>query len=225
MAYTLAGIRQRVIEDKLDDTSYDTAIVDRFINDAQRSIFNQYELPFTEKVFAGILPDGGYIFTFPTDYQMTQALKITDPTRNVRDITDLYLPFRQFNRAYPVPLNNPEGPPTAWTLHGNKLYLNQPTDQAYTLELYYIKKPATLANDTDVPELPSEWEELLVLGAYYRVLERNEDFDLASFYKNGDYTEELDKLEQRLGKRQTGKPQPMPQPLRMARHGRRNGRR
>lgn len=223
MAYTLAGIRQRVIDDKLDDTGYDTAIVDRFINDTQRSIFNSFEMPYAEKVFSGLLPDGGYIFTFPDDYQITQALKITDPTANVKDITDSYVPFQQFNRAFPVPLNNPEGPPTAWTLHGNKLYFDKPTDQPYTLELYYLKKPAVLDDDADIPELPSEFEELLVLGAYYRVLERNEDLDLAAFYKNGDYTDELDKLAQRYGKRQVGKPQPMAQPLRTSR-GRRNGR-
>lgn len=225
MAYTLAGIRQRVINDKLDDTSYDTAIVDRFINDAQRSIFNTYELPFMEKTFAGTLPDGGYVFTFPGDYQTVQSLKVVDPTGDRQDITANYIPFRQFNRAYPVPTQNPKGKPVIWTLHGNRLYFSQPTDKVYTLELYYVKKADTLIDDGQVPELPSEWEELLVLGAYYRVLERNEDFDLASFYKNGDYTDELDKLESRLGKRQTGKPNAMPQPLRMARHGRRNGRR
>lgn len=215
MAYTLSGIRNRVLNDKLDDPQFDPDIVDNFINDTQRSIFNQYQLPFTEKVFSGLLPDGGYIFTFPDDHQLTQALKITDPTENVRDITDLYMPYQQFNRAFPVPPNNPVGTPGAWTLHGNKLYLDKPTDQLYTLELYYIKKPTLLADDGDIPELPSEWEELLVLGAYYRVLERNEDFDLATFYKNGDYADELDKLVARMSNRQIGKPKPMAQPLRI----------
>lgn len=217
MAYDLAGIRQRVIEDKLDDPDYDTDIVDRFINDAQRSIFNTFELPFVEKVFAGILPSGGYIFTFPDDYQITQALKVVDPTEDVKDISENYMPFRDFNKAYPIPQTYETGPPSAWTLHGNRLYLSRPTDQAYTLELYYLKKPALLDDDADVPEIPSEWEELLVLGAYIRVLERNEDFDLAAFYRNGDYADELDKLAMRLGKRQSSKPVVMAQPRRTVR--------
>lgn len=224
MAFTLAGIRQRVIDDKLDDTTYSTAIVDRFINDAQRSIFNLYELPFMEKVFSGTLAQGGSTFTFPVDYQLVQSLKVTSPTSVRRDITTNYMPFRHFNEAYPVPTINPAGQPTIWTLHGNKLYFSTPTDQVYTLDIFYVKKPALLSDGADVPEIPSEFEELLVLGAYYRVLERNEDFDLASFYKNGDYTEELDKLAARYGKRQIGKPQPMGQPMRNNRRGRLRGR-
>lgn len=225
MAYTLAGIRQRVKEDKLNDTDYESAVIDRFINDAQRSIFNTYELPFMEKVFAGLLSVGDYIFAFPSDYQSLQSLKIVDPTGYQRDITKNYMKFKDFNASFPTPLNNTAGSPGAWTLHGNRLYFDKPTDQAYTLELYYIKKPTVLTDDADIPEIPDEFEEALLLGAYYRVLERNEDFDLAAYYRNGDYTEELEKLENRLGLRQKGKITVMSQPLRASASGRRGGRR
>lgn len=223
MAYDLAGIRERVIDDKLDDPDYDTNIVDRFINDAQRAIFNTYELPFAEKVFVGTMASAGYIYTFPTDYQTAQALKITNPVINVRDITKMYVPFRDFNTSYPTPSNNDPSAPSIWTLHANKLYFSQPTDQDYDVELYYIKKPALLDDGADVPEIPSEFEELLVLGAYIRVLERNEDFDLAAFYRNGEYQDQLDQLEIRYGHRQTGKTMTMGQPLRSG--IRRSGRR
>ena len=62
-----------------------------------------------------------------------------------------------------------------------------------------------------------------MLGGYIRVLERNEDFDLAAFYKNGDYADELSKLETRYGRRQQGKATTIGQPLRTGRT-RRNGR-
>lgn len=217
MSYNLTGIRQRVLDDKLDDTTFSAAIVDNFINDTQRSIFNQYELPFMEKTFIGNLAEGGSIFTFPADFQMVQSLKVTDPSDNKRDITNMFMPFRMFNEAYPVPEDNTADIPLQWTLHGNKLYFSRPTDQVYTLELYYIKKADTLSDDADVPELPAEFEELLVLGAYIRVLERNEDFDLAAYYKNGPYAEELDKMTQRLGKRHLGGPIIMGQPHRIMR--------
>lgn len=215
MAYTLEGIRNRVLDDKLDDTTFDPDIIDRFINDTQRSIFNQYELPFMEKTFAGTLPDGGYVFLFPDDYQLVQSLKVVDPVGVRKDITQNYMPFKQFNVAYPIPTENEEAAPNTWTLHGNRLYFSAPTDQLYTLEIYYIKKPTELTDDGDVPEIPSEFEELLVLGAYYRVLERNEDFDLASYYRTSAYATELDKLLARFGKRQLGKTQVIGQPLRM----------
>lgn len=215
--YTLAYVRNRVLDDKLDDTGYDPDIVDRFINDTQRSIFNTYELPFMEKVFRGTLPVDASIFTFPVDYQMQQSLVIVSPEGQIRDISNNYVDFREFNRIYPVPDNNDAGMPSIWTIHGGRLYLDRKTDQEYTLSLYYLKTPAILEDDGDVPEIPIEFEEVLVLGAYYRVLQRNEDFDQAAFVKNGDYTDELDKMVARLGKRQTGRPQVMGQPLRTQR--------
>lgn len=220
MAYTLASVRNRVLDDKLDDTAFDGGIVDNFINDTQRSIFNTYEMPFAEKVFRGTLPVGGTIYDFPSDYQIEQALKITDPEGNIRDITENYMGFREFNRMFPVPSTRSAGQPTYWTTHAGKLLIDKPTDQQYTLDLYYLKKPDLLEDDADVPEVPSEWEECLVLGAYYRVLQRNEDFDLATAIKL-EYQEQLDLMSGRLGRRQTGTPQKMRQPQRQGRVTRR----
>jgi len=214
MAYNLAYIRNRVLDDKLDDVSFNPEVIDRFINDAQREIFNMFEFPFTEKVFVGSLPGGERIFQFPLDYQMTQALKLVAPDGFRKDITDYYIKFREFNQAYPTPENNTPGAPYAWTTHGNKLYVDRPTDQDYTLELWYIKKPAKLEADTDIPEVPEEFEEALVLGAYYRALGRNEDFDLQAFVQNGSFATQSDLMVTRLGKRQSGKPMAMRQTLR-----------
>lgn len=216
MAYDLSHIRNRVINDKLDDPTYDSGVVDNFINDTQREIFNSAELPFTEKVFSGQVPVDEYIFQFPLDYQVAQALVITDPQDQKRDIMKYYMGFREFNRAYPVPSQNDSGVPLAWTSHGNKMYFSRPTDQQYQLDLSYNKSPIKLEADADVPEVPEAFEEALVLGAYWRVLERNEDFDLAAFIRNGDYQDQLDLMAQRLGKRQSGKPNRMGQPLRGA---------
>lgn len=221
MAYTLATLRNRVLDDKLDDTSFDPNIVDRFLNDAQRAVFNTYELPFMEKVFVGLLPSGGTIYTFPDDYQIEQSMVLTDPSSVRRDLTDNYVDFRTFNSQYYLPTAGTPGTPSVWTIHGNKMYIDKPTDQNYTLTLFYLKSPDTMENDNDVPEIPEAFSEVLVLGAYYRILQRNEDFDLALSIKNGDYTDELEKMVERLGKRQTGKAMSMANPTRVARSRRR----
>jgi hypothetical protein len=215
MAYDLATVRNRVLDDKLDDTSYDPEIVDRFINDTQRAIFNLYELPFMEKVFSGLLPAGESIFEFPLDYQLAQMLILVDSNSASVDLTHQFIPFDEFFRAFPDPESTDAGRPSVWTSHGNKIYLNRPTDDSYTLKLFYIKAPDLLDDDNDVPEIPESFSEVLVLGAYYRILERNEDFDQAAFIKNGDYLDELEKMVARLGKRQVGKPNVMGQPRRM----------
>lgn len=224
MAYNLAGIRQRILEDKLDDTEFNPDIVDNFINDAQRSIFNTYELPFMEIQTTETLTSGSYTFDWPDDYQVEQAIIIISPTSNVKDITTNFMPWREFIRSYPNPSGNTPAMPSTWTTYGRTMYLTAPTDQSYTISLWYLKTPTPLLRDNDIPELPEEFEEALVLGAYYRILERNEDFDLASFYKNGDYTDELYRLVGRLSNRQIGAPTVMPQPRRFG-GTRRRGRR
>lgn len=223
MAYTLASIRNRVLDDKLDDTEFDPEIVDRFINDTQRSLFNTYELPFMEKTFTGVMIAGEHIFELPVDYQVENALILTTADK-VRDLTRHYVDFRDFIMSYPNVEALEAAPPSIWTSYGNKIYFSRPLDEEHQVQLWYLKKPILLSADGDVPELPEEFEELLVLGAYIRVLERNEDLDLALYYKNGDYQDELDKLESRLGRRQTGTPTTMGQPMRVSR-GRRSGRR
>lgn len=217
MAYNRAYIRQRVLEDKLDDTAYNAGVVDRFINDAQKSIFNTYELPFMEKSFAGALPEAGYVYNLPTDLQTVVGLRMVEPQGKRFDLSQNYIPYKQFNRLYPTPEYNGVGTPRVWTLFGGKIYFDKPTDRVYTLEVDYIKKAVPLTDDAQVPEIPEEFEEVLVLGTYYRVLQRNEDNDLAAYIKTGEYTDELDKMVSKLGTRQTAKVHIMAQPYRNVR--------
>lgn len=179
MTYNLMSVRNQVLVDKLDDPTFDSSVVDNFINVTQRWIFNQFELPFTEGRFSGVIASGQSIFQFPDDVQVPQNLVITDAGYQ-KDISDSYVKFRDFFRAYPTPNLNDPAEPLAWTSHAGKLYFSQPTDKAYQLDTFYIKKPATLVNDTDEPEIPEEFQEILVLGAYSRILQRNEDWDMAA---------------------------------------------
>lgn len=211
MAYTLSYLRERVLEDKLDDDSFEPEIVDRFLNDTQRAIYNTVELPFMEKVFAGTISASQHMFTFPDDYKKVQSLILTAPAGQQRNITNYYVDFRDFNTSYPDPSQNGVTVPTRWTLHGDKLYFSGPTDQQYTMTMYYIKRPTKMELDDDVPSVPEDFEELLILGAYYRILQRNEDFDIAGAVK-AEYMEEFDKLIPSYGIRQTGKPSIMGQP-------------
>jgi hypothetical protein len=223
MAYNLEGIRTRVINDKLDDPEYSASVVDNFINDAQKGIFNQLHLPFLEAQTEDTLSEGDHTHAFPDDYQLSNAIILVSSTGAITNITSNYLTWREYIRLYPYAQGNQEATPSMWTNYGNTLYLSAPANDNYTLIFWYLKRADDLASDGDIPQLPSEFEELLVLGAYYRVLERNEDFDLASFYKDGDYTQELNKLATRYGSRQEGKPPVMSQPLRSDRM-RRSGR-
>lgn len=203
MDYTLAGIRQRVLKDKLDDTEYDTDVVDGFINDTQRDIFNQFELPFQEKIFTGTIDAGTLMFRLPVDLALSQSQTVTSPEGLQHNIKSGYLDFQTFNERFPTPANNPAGPISYWTSYGGHMLLSQPTDVEYKMTSFYIKTPAKLVQDSDVPEIPEEFEEMLILGTLERIQDRNEDADLAAV-TNQKYVKQLALLVARYGFRQQG---------------------
>lgn len=205
MNHTLAGIRSRVIIDKLDDEDFDPNIVDNFINDAQRDIFSSYTLPFTEKIFTGSLPEGETMFQFPSDVSSLQSFIINDGQGRNTDILNNFMSFSEFNRQYPYPVGNAVGSIGNWSIYGNKMLVSRPIPAGYTMTLYYNKVPATLAADTDVPEIPEEFQEALVLGAYYRVQLREGDSEEALLTKS-EYQRKLEQMVERYGFRMNAGP-------------------
>ena len=199
MDYTLQAIVRRVQVDKLDDDEFDTGIITRFINDTQRDIFNNFELSFQEKIFAGSLPSTATMFQMPDDLALLQRAVLTNGT-DIQDITKKYMPWRSFLDNYPDPSSNEPGQVTNWTSYAGNIILNCPQENDQTLTMYYIKKPVLLTQPNDVPEVPEEFAELLVLGAYIRCLKFNEDNDQAAFHE-GEYNKMLDLLVARYGGR------------------------
>lgn len=176
MAYNLAGIRKRVLVDKLDDDEFEPEVVDNFINDTLRDIYNQFELPFQEKIFQGTIPAGASMFQLPDDLAIMQSQTMA----GVPGFSRRQTRWRDFIQRNHDVANANAAAPGEWALYSNNILLSAPTDKEYTMTMYYIKRPKRLEQDTDVPELPEEFEELLVLGAYKRILDRNEDFDLGN---------------------------------------------
>ena len=201
MQYTLAGIRQRVLVDKLDDDEFDPDIVDNFINDTQRDIFNEAKLPFMERIFSGTIPSGSTMFKMPEDISQIQSQTIG----GVPGFAGKYLPFRSFFTLYTDIENKPAGPISAWTLYAGNMVVSAPTDKEYVMNMFYIRKPKKLTLDGDIPDVPEEFSELLILGAFKRILERNEDYDLASAVAS-EYFRIFNLMVERYGERQTSSP-------------------
>ena len=203
MDYNLATLRRDLALDLLDDEEYEPGILDRAINRAIREIYNQYELSFMEKIFSGTLPEGSTMLRYPADLALAQGHVLTAPDGIQRSMDGTYMEWRDFNRLYPTPANNTPGAPSHWTSYGGNIILSCPTDKEYTLDVYYLKKAPKLLADTDVPEIPEEFSELILLGAYIRIAKRNEDTDLAQMAIQ-DYAGQLIKLVERYGYRKTG---------------------
>lgn len=201
MSYNLGTIVSRV-QSKLDDEDYPTSVIKDFVNDTQQEIFNGYRLPFNETTFSGTVASGSDKLNFvssATDYQRVVGLRITSPTAYEKDLSNYYVPYRRFRNSYPDPTSQTASQPLYWSTYGFVIYFTSPTDQDYVIDMDYIKEATLISDDTDVPELPASWQEVLVLGTYIRCLERNDDHDIAEYHrsKQGGYLDQVQTLASR----------------------------
>jgi hypothetical protein len=210
MAYTLATTRTR-LNQRLDDTAFDTTLADQFINDAQRYILNTRRFNFMEAEATVTTTDGSQSLTgVPSDLQTPLSLRIYTPTGNASLLP--YIEYEDIDLGFPNVQAVGEGSPSAWYVFDGTIYIYPTADATYTLKLKYIKKVIELTTDAQVPEVPEDFSELLVLSAYKRALEWNDNFDKAQIIQL-QVDELMSNMDERY-KRQAGGPHIMRQPNR-----------
>lgn len=208
MAYTLAGIAGKVRQ-RVRDTSFSPSETTDYINDTINDIFNEYRLPFMQTTQDYTLDTGTSDITngvgLPTNYVQAVNLYVTTSGR------ERLLPYRdirQVDSFNPDPDDttvNPAGPSAYWYYYAETIRVYPKPDAAYAVTLRYYKKPTLLTADADIPELPSEFEELLVVGAAYRILQVKDNYDQAAILQNK-YDEILQKLVVKFSQPQVGTP-------------------
>lgn len=212
MAYQLSTLITKV-RNRLRDTGYSTSEITDYINDAQNDVCNEYQLPFMQTSHDYTVTAGTSDITagsgLPTDY--VQAIDLIDTTNGNEQV----IPYRNvtiLDESFPDlddSAINPANIPQFWYKYADTIRLYPAPAGAYTLTLRYWKKPTPLAGDAAVPEIPSEFAELLVEGATYRVLQVKGNYDQAAIHQNK-YDELLQKLVVRYTQVQTGAPMTMP---------------
>lgn len=185
MSYDLLDLRTRVRK-KIKDTSYDAPTVDGFINDSIVEVADLYRWREFEKITEGSLTVDEYTFEQQTDHQKTRQLIIIDPVTSTShwDITSYRMTPDDFFSRFPAPDTQTSSQPVHWTEYGDQIYFNAPVDKAYKLRQLYYKIPTELTADADVPELPRNFREIIVLGAAYRCEEERGNYDIAGVLQN-----------------------------------------
>jgi hypothetical protein len=178
MAYTLSQLVTDV-RGKLDDTNFSSTLIKDFINDTQRYIVNKHHFKFMEDTYTQVLTIDDYEYALGADVEVIESLRITSPSGKEVDITDGYLTYIEFDQKHPLPSEDDSNTPDSWTIREDQLFLYPKPDAAYTLTIRYQKKPTTLSSDSDVPEVPERFKELLVLGALVRAHKYNDNYDIA----------------------------------------------
>ena len=216
MAYNLGTLRTRV-QQKLDDTSFGVSKLNQFINDAQRDILNSRRFTFMER--EAVLTTSAGTDTLvgtPTDMQIPISMRITSPVSYASQLA--YIEYEDFDTAMPNQDVNGNSVPSAWRVFNNTLLVYPNADATYQITLKYVKSPTELVLDSDVPEIPESFGELLVLAAYKRALEHNDDYDQAQVIQQ-QVDIQTDNMDSRF-KRQFGLPHILRTPNRTRRFGR-----
>ena len=206
MAYTLGALVTKV-QQRVRDTGYSSTEIKNYINDTQNDIFNEFRLPFMETTQPFTLTTSVSDITngdgLPDNYVQSLDLLLTTDDKESRlvyqDIRaiDFNYPDADDISAYAV------GVPDTWYNYADTIRVFPVPDDAYTVTLRYYKKPTEITSDDAVPEVPSEFAEILVVGAAYRVLQVKDNYDQAGILQNK-YDELLQKLVSKYSYKQVG---------------------
>lgn len=208
MAYTTGALTTRV-QQRVRDTGYPSSEIRDYLNDTQNDIFNEYRLRFMETTQDYTLTVGVADITngvgLPTNF--VQAIDLMLTTTGYESVIPNIDPST-VDSMYPDYENStlhPNNTPSAWYMYGSTIKVYPEPNIAYTATLRYYKKPTELTADADIPEVPSQFAELLILGAAYRVLQVKDNYDQAAILQNK-YDELLQKLVVRYSQDQIGRP-------------------
>ena len=191
-----------IIKDELQDESYDDNRIIRYINNTYFELFGEVPYSFFEKTYKYETIDSGEL-EVPSDFQSMLRFVVE---RGKMKMPMVYLDPQKYYAAI-------EGQKVyRYTVIGNEVHYHLPSefdcdgndevpDQYYTLKLYYLAKPVKLANNTDVPLLPAEYQEILINGALARAERRRGNYDFAQIYDN-QKSELITNLAMRYGPRQ-----------------------
>ena len=204
MAYQLSDL-QSEIQRRLNDTSFSTAEITDYLNDAQREIVSRHTWPFMEKVVDGALTVGECTYDQQTDHDVTMDSFLIDPDDETQAFSLTYLGHDEFFARYPNPSAETNNQPMVWTSFAGDITFNCPADNTYTFRQRYYKTPTALSSSTDVPSIPERYKEVLVRGALARAEERRDNFDFAAIHRN-EFENLVEDMALRLIPRQFGTP-------------------
>lgn len=139
--------------------------IDTFINNAarqvQKKLIQSGELWFS-KVVQTTLVSGTESYSLPTDYLRLHKAEIivsgTYPNQTIRRL-QVITPVQRNQ----IPTGT--GLPYAYWLNKNYITLVKVPDQAYTLQLLYSYLIADMTADSDTPDIPEQYHEMIAIYA------------------------------------------------------------
>lgn len=116
-------------------------------------------------------------YALPADFSRLYNVEIVDPAGAVLPLGIETL------LGYDTKAPSQTGQPQVYVIDGQNLKLWPVPDAAYTVRVRHYRRPATLVNANDVPEIPGVYHHLLVSYALWHCYERENDYQSAQYHK------------------------------------------
>lgn len=210
MSYNVGNLISRV-QTRVRDPGFSSTTILQLLNDTQNDVFNEYNFPFMQTIvsYAVTIDDEDITSGTGLPDNLSQALHLTLTDHGNKNIP--IVDFAWIEENYPNPTDKTRYPanlPQYAYFASNTLNVFPVPNSAFNVTLTYRKKATELTSEDDVPEIPSEFAELLVVGAAYRVMQIKDNYDVAGVLQNK-YDEILQKLAVRYNNLQIGTPNRM----------------
>ena len=179
MAYNLGELISDVHK-RAKDTSLDTDMLTDFIQETQNQVLGRSRFPFMEESDTDTLTLGSNDLILDNEIDVILSLHLTDVNDN--PWTPQYVGYADFFERYD-PETSQAAHPTWYTIYGNTLVFQAPADANYGVSLRYLRTPSVLSLDTDEPDIPERYKELLIRGAMARVEEYRGNYDIAALHE------------------------------------------
>lgn len=178
MAYQLSDLRT-TIKARAKDTDLSNTLIDDYLNATQNEVLGRRRFTFMETTDTDTLSSGSTEIELEGEVQIIDYLALTV---NGTPIELSYVPHRSFYQGVGSATTT-AGQPNTFTFYGRTIIFNCPADQSYTVTLHYTRRPSQLENDSDVPDIPLDYKELLIRGALAGVEEYRENFEIGGVHR------------------------------------------
>lgn len=189
MTYQLSDL-VTTVRKRAKDNTFDGDLITDFIQATQNEVLGRSRFKFMEIADTDTATKGSTEYQLAEDVDVILSLKLFDSTN--AEWRPEYLSYPRFFENYD-PDSATATTPTFYSVFGDTVLWSAPLDKDYTLKIKYLKTPAVLALDADVPDVPERFKELLVRGALARVEEYRDNYDIAALHqrKVEDLTEDM----------------------------------
>lgn len=162
--YTFLEMQQEVLEFQFSEIKY-RPLIKRWLNQGVRRAVIEAELRTSEEAASYTTTSGDATLELPADF--ARIIDLYDEDEN--DPLDR-LSLREFDD-----LEDASGRPTAYTVEDDQIRVYPTPDGAYNLGLRYRRLPEDMVADSDVPELPVQYQELPIAYAMKKAYLREND--------------------------------------------------